>query len=676
MALQIWLPLTNDLTNYGLRQDITFAVQNDSGALSYNSQGKMGGCYERTVLNAADHIRSSSTIFLDGDFSMCCWALVSEHANTNSAQGLITNHSHEVYAGSGITMRYISNADYRISCNTGTGSSRTYCTYAGSTNIYNSWHHLGLTYNSAAHQLRMYVDGKLETISAYDDKGNVTAVLGTTLNYALAATHTYFDLFNWSTTWAHNSSYRPKCKLNDVRVYDHCLSPREMHTISQGLILHYKLHGFPTDIEYDCAGFGVKGTRHGTLVSENNSARNEQALLFTDGRTNYIASETIAAPKNAITMSCWIKGKEAGYKDYHIPLCFNSSQYEMSINARGKFRSGFVIIDSSGSSTRKCVDSTHSGSILDDKWHMLTLTYNGAAIMRYVDGVEVPIADENTYKYCAGSLSGASGQWYIGNYSNSGGYGNKNLSMSDVRIYSRALSNTEIRELYNTSISLTQDGVLFEHELKEENINPSFAQTGVVKAQTITTMRNLHGMPVKLLSDGSAWARIHWIDFSISQDYFTTAQVQECTNQSNRFSLMKYIDNFKTANGVYEFMLTYPQHNTKGKLYNRWRQTNSPNAAWNTGTGYEAVGTQAFSSYLAPLTKCNSSGSAVYCTNYSGNWWAPIGQLTLYNKKGIPAADGSTQLETELWVRIDNIPNNIKMQIFKDCLQSTNFIEW
>lgn len=499
MALQIWLPLTKDLKNYGLRQDLTFSTISDTGAISMSSEGKIGPCYERTKTATKDCIRSSSTILLDNSFSMCCWALISAPGNSGSANGIITNHSHAVNAGAGITMRYISANDYRISCNTGTGSDRTYFTYAGNTNIYNKWHHLGLTYNKSTQTLRLYVDGLPETISSYNSSGVATAI-GKDLHYNMAATHTYFDLFNWSTTHQTSADYRPKCKLNDVRVYDHCLSAREMKIISQGLILNYKLDtSFNSAIEYDCSGYNQNGVRHGNFTSSTNTARHLNACMFTDGRSNYITSPTMNAPKENITISCWVKGTEAGYNNYHIPLCFNSSEYEVSITSNGKLRGGFVIPNSAIAPDRKCDNTSHTANLFDDKWHMLTLTYNGHSIMRYVDGIEARVSDEAKYKICPGTMTGNAGQWYIGNYCNSGGYGNKNLAMSDVRIYVTALSAADVQELYQTSISLTKDGTLFGSELYEaDDAISSFGKSGIIKADTIRDCKEDNSAATKL----------------------------------------------------------------------------------------------------------------------------------------------------------------------------------
>lgn len=224
MSLQVWLPLNGNLENQGLNGMI-FSYVNNNGALSINNNGKIGKCYERTASARNDLIRSSTTINLSNDISMACWAYVTETIG-DTANGLVTNHSHADNTGVGITVKQISTADYRISCNTGTGSGRTFNTYYGTTNIKNAWHHLGLTYNKKLKQLLLYVDGKVEY---------------TLNNYTNASKADYIDIFNWSTTHYTSGDYRPKCKLNDVRIYDHCLSEKEVKEISKGLILHYKL---------------------------------------------------------------------------------------------------------------------------------------------------------------------------------------------------------------------------------------------------------------------------------------------------------------------------------------------------------------------------------------------------------------------------------------------------
>lgn len=233
MSLLVWLPLNGNLENRGL-SPAKFNIVNTSGGLTIASGGKTSQkMYKRQTRNTIDYIISDQNFTLAGDVSMCCWAKVTGIGDSATANGIITQHGH-LTGGLGITMKDVSSTDLRMSVNTGlygdNGSSdRTYCTYYGNTNIYNQWHHLCLTYQSSTKQLRMYVDGKLDR--------SVITLAG---NSAVARP---FALFAWSTDHLTSNSYRPPCELNDVRLYDHCLSIKEIKEISKGLAAHYQLKG-------------------------------------------------------------------------------------------------------------------------------------------------------------------------------------------------------------------------------------------------------------------------------------------------------------------------------------------------------------------------------------------------------------------------------------------------
>ena len=248
MSLLIWLPFTNGLINQG-NDDATFSYINNNGKLSNSTDGKLGNCYQRTAAGYADCIRSSKNFNLSEDISMACWARVISDATT-SANGLITNHNHVTNSGVGITVKQISSTDYRISCNTGTGSSRTYNTYYGTTNIKDAWHHLALTYSKSRKQLLLYVDGNVEY---------------TLNNYTNGSADNPFDIFNWSTGHYTSSDYRPVCKLNDVRLYDNELSAKEIKGLAKGLIIHLPLNdliGNDNLLKNSTQGAGISQTTY------------------------------------------------------------------------------------------------------------------------------------------------------------------------------------------------------------------------------------------------------------------------------------------------------------------------------------------------------------------------------------------------------------------------------
>ena len=86
---------------------------------------------------------------------------------------------------------------------------------------YNSWHHICMVIDYEHLSFSVYLDG------TFVDKK--TYAINTVSNYGV------------NIGWLRPSYYPFKGQINDVRIYDHCLSPAEVKEISRGLILHYKL---------------------------------------------------------------------------------------------------------------------------------------------------------------------------------------------------------------------------------------------------------------------------------------------------------------------------------------------------------------------------------------------------------------------------------------------------
>ena len=82
----------------------------------------------------------------------------------------------------------------------------------------NIWTHCAITYENPI--CKVYINGEVK--AEYNGVSNSST-------------------FAYSTPLIYNSSGR---LLNDFRIYDHCLSAKEVKEISKGLVLHYQLKGF------------------------------------------------------------------------------------------------------------------------------------------------------------------------------------------------------------------------------------------------------------------------------------------------------------------------------------------------------------------------------------------------------------------------------------------------
>jgi hypothetical protein len=201
-------------------------IFNPSDISSINSLGKLPGSYlryptgimkydeeTRSIYRSdfsvgADHYRSSTKVNLGQEATF--HVITKAVSCGSSANGILTNHSHGDKSGLGITIR-VTNGEYRISCNTGTGASRTYYTYFGSTNIRNKWVLLSLSYKNG--ELCLYVNGVLDRPKInYPDQINI---------------EDYIDILGWSTTYS-SSNYKPGAYVMYASVYNRGFSDEEV----------------------------------------------------------------------------------------------------------------------------------------------------------------------------------------------------------------------------------------------------------------------------------------------------------------------------------------------------------------------------------------------------------------------------------------------------------------
>lgn len=197
MSLQVWLPLNGDLGNIGL-SDVS--VTNNGATVDNN--GKIGKCYKFTNNNITVPINIVSTM------SFACWV----KCNAINGCHLFDARNN---SGSGYQPAYIYSSGIQVG-----GSNSTFPTiaYSFTTNI---WYHIAIIY-SATENL-VYINGELVgRASSYGSN------MGQRILYICS---------RYSSTNYLNGY------LNDVRIYDHCLSPKEIKEISKGLCLHYKLAG-------------------------------------------------------------------------------------------------------------------------------------------------------------------------------------------------------------------------------------------------------------------------------------------------------------------------------------------------------------------------------------------------------------------------------------------------
>lgn len=207
MSLQIWLPLNGDTKNQGL------SGLNLTGSPASWRNGKIGKC--ATFAGSTSNVIYNNTSELNytDNFSFCLW--INHNYTAGSTQFAFTVGRADA-GGRGYGLSVVSTVEIRLWF--GTKTINLACPA-------NEWHHIALTVNGTS--IKVYKDGVLS------------------ITTTIANLPTYSDGNGLGLGCFHYSGnlYPYYGSLNDFRIYDHCLSAKEVKEIAKGLVLHYRLAG-------------------------------------------------------------------------------------------------------------------------------------------------------------------------------------------------------------------------------------------------------------------------------------------------------------------------------------------------------------------------------------------------------------------------------------------------
>lgn len=419
MSLQVWLPLNKkgNFYNYGLLGDI-----NVVNAPSFESSGKIGSACMTTgsfKLSA----QQTSKVLNNEQFSFASWIYITQASGStilfgNDNMYAPNNRRFTIFLYNTLQRIHLSWQNYD-SNNVVNGSG----TMTGDIIPINTWTHIAVTYSSSTNKATIYVNG----VKSVDY----------TISKFTSPTYTYETILMQNS----NTVY-----YNDYRLYDHCLSPKEIHEIAKGLVLHYPLNDqYVQSTVYDCSGYCNNGTVTGSLQVVDDSPRYKKSTKIQDTTISH-------------------------------PLCLNNQDQEWTCCAW---------VNPTSQSGNQYLNNFNLGN---------TIFYYGGAPLLYLNsgandyynygGIKL---NANEWTHIAFVFKNSTGykHIFINGEDRTNIYGpNKtstpaglpstvtlfqgfNGQVSDYREYSTALSEEDVKELYNTSAIINNNNTLLAYEFVE-----------------------------------------------------------------------------------------------------------------------------------------------------------------------------------------------------------------
>ena len=306
----------------------------------------------------------------------------------------------------------------------------------------NTWTHYAGTYNSATQQMSLYLDGKLVV-----GPTTVTPPAGNT------------DVVAIGGNGAGQGSWLGK--LDETRVYNRTLSPNEvsqLYSFAPGPVGYWNMDEKTGTTAADSSGSGYNGTltnmaSPATSTSGWSNGKYGGGLNF-DHSNDFVNIGTTATSLQIVTPglteSGWIKytgdgSLPGGSRATLFASYSNAGVQGYSVELTGSTTSDIAarVVTHTGAADT-CASA--NGTIVVNKWHYVTGSYDGTNLRIYIDGVL-----RNT---CAasGDITASALHYKIGSRATASSASSDNLfqgTLDEVKIYNYARTSAQIIEDMN-----------------------------------------------------------------------------------------------------------------------------------------------------------------------------------------------------------------------------------
>lgn len=238
---------------------------------------------------------------------------------------------------------------------------------------------------------------------------------------------------------------------------------------------HYIPLGYDSTTIYDCSGYQNNATpwaydTTGSIEYDSTTPRYSVSTFINSANvTNdatgirYIYGNCELTTPQYLTVAFWCN-PIAGYGGITNNGIFALTNNDIGVGAATDYNTAPMHnrdadIDMCTSTN---VHKTMAFTTTANEWHHYAVVYDGRYGKVYKDGVHTATLDMGS------NLSLASFKAIVIGYSHAGGvYRKVRAYYSDFRIYATALSDAQIAELYNTAVSVSNNGALLGYELVE-----------------------------------------------------------------------------------------------------------------------------------------------------------------------------------------------------------------